>query len=296
MKTLVSILFCLIAVTGVLLIAETQVQATTMTYTAPGMVVGVGDQGILSGPYDLTSYDSFILKATLDLTGLNDDYHTIFKLGVHDTATSENLMLEDGHGVWLATDHQWWNPGDFDPDPIGSPSLDIDDKLILQRDSLNWNDESAYNLPGMPPIPGDNHNIWFDRDGVDQWQDDNPLSIDGANYNTLGIYYIELHIVATSNTVGTAYLKVNGLWQGFETDIPKDWTTMEMSPAGMTFTGDMTNMQVFFGVKGWAYDGDPDYTNPDNTSTVQVVPEPATILLLGAGLAGVGLLRRRFKN
>jgi hypothetical protein len=26
------------------------------------------------------------------------------------------------------------------------------------------------------------------------------------------------------------------------------------------------------------------------------VPEPSTILLLGAGLAGVGLLRRRFKN
>jgi hypothetical protein len=44
-------------------------------------------------------------------------------------------------------------------------------------------------------------------------------------------------------------MTVNGLDQGFETD--GDWTTMELTPAGMTFTGDMTQMQVFYGLYGY---------------------------------------------
>lgn len=282
MKKSISMMSCLIAAASLIIIAGAPQRAETYTYTVPGMTVGVGAQGILSGPYDLTTGE-FVVKATLNLNALNDTYHTIFKLGVHDTGTSENLMLGAGHGVWLATDHQWWKPGDFTPEPSVQ---DLDDKLILARQSDWPNDETAYNLPGVPPNAYDNHNIWFDRDG--------PASSTG------GIYNIELHLLATSNTTGTAYLMVNGLWQGFETDVPKDWSDMEMTPAGMTFTGDMTKMQVFYGVKGWAYDGDKNYTNPVNTSTVTVVgppvPIPAAFWLLGSGLVGLIGIRRRLRK
>ena len=44
-------------------------------------------------------------------------------------------------------------------------------------------------------------------------------------------------------------MTINGLNQGFETD--GDWNTMELTPAGMTFTGDMTQMQVFYGLYGY---------------------------------------------
>jgi hypothetical protein len=44
-------------------------------------------------------------------------------------------------------------------------------------------------------------------------------------------------------------MEINTLDQGFETD--GNWSTIELTPAGMTFTGDMTKMQVFYGLYGY---------------------------------------------
>jgi hypothetical protein len=145
-------------------------------------------------------------------------------------------------GVWLATDYDW-NAYTFDPNPI----QDIDDKLILQK--VSGQDEGAYDLPATPPNKWANHRIWFDRDGVDQWQAQNPLAVDGGTFNTDGIYNIEITLCATSDTTGTAYMTINGLDQGFETD--GNWQTMELSPAGMTWTGDMKNLFVFYWLYGY---------------------------------------------
>lgn len=187
------------------------------------------------------------IKVTVDLTGMQDiaGAHAWSEFGVRQVG-SDNFNPAAGRGVWLATDYDW-AVGTFDPDPVGAPTLDMDDKLILQK--AGGHGEGDYNLPSTPPAPGNNHRVWFDRDGVDQWQALSPLAVNGGTYNTNGVYEIELSLDGTSATDGNAYMKINTLNQGFEVD--GNWNTMELTPAGMTFTGDMAQMQVFYGLYGY---------------------------------------------
>jgi len=201
--------------------------------------------------WDLTKGDMYII-VTVDLTGMVDDFgggaHAWSQLGIRTVGYGDfnPTWLAEGAGVWLCTDYDW-TVNTFDPDPPGSPILDLDDKLILQKGG--GLDENSYDLPSTPPNAYANHRIWFDRDGVDPWQAQNPLAVDGGTYNTGGIYQIVIRLHATDATHGVAYMTINGLDQGFETD--GDWNTMELTPAGMTFTGDMTQMQVFYGIYGY---------------------------------------------
>jgi len=230
------------------------------------------------------------ISFTLDLTGLDDSAgaHAWSEFGIREVGYGNfnPTFGSEGAGVWLATDYDW-TANTFDPDPPGSPTLDLDDKLILQK--AGGNGEGDYNLPGIPPVPGNNHRIWFDRDGVDPWQAMNPLAVDGGTYNTGGTYDIVMTLHATSALAGEAYMTINGLNQGFETN--SDWTTMELTPAGMTFTGDMTQMQVFHGLYG--YGATHSVAFEDITVEGYVIPEPSTMILLGTGLIGLFALGRK---
>jgi hypothetical protein len=209
------------------------------------------DDVILSGGFqaghfpewwDLTAGD-IVISFTYDANGLVDDAgaHAWAELGVRSPCYGDfnPTWMVEGAGVWLATDYDW-TVNTFAPDPAGLPTLDLDDKLILQKGGGQG--EGAYDLPSPPPNPGANHRVWWDRDGVDPWQ--NP-----ATANTGGIYEIIITLHATSDTAGTAYMNIRGLYQGFETD--GNWNTIELTPAGMTFTGDMKHLQVFYGLYGY---------------------------------------------
>jgi hypothetical protein len=184
-----------------------------------------------------------VISFTYNANGLVDDAgcHAWAEIGIRAVGYGDfnPTWMSEGAGVWLATDYDW-TANTFDPDPPGSPTLDLDDKLILQKGG--GMDESAYNLPSTPPNPWANHRVWWDRDGVDPWQ--NP-----ATANTGGIYQIVISLHATSDTTGEAFMTIRGLDQGFETD--GNWNTIELTPAGMTFTGDMKHMQVFYGLYGY---------------------------------------------
>jgi len=102
-----------------------------------------------------------------DANGLVDDFgggaHVWAEMGARQVGYGDfnPTWQVEGAGVWLATDYHG-AANTFDPDPPGSPTQDIDDKLILQKGG--GMDEGAYNLPSAPPNPWANHAVWFDRD------------------------------------------------------------------------------------------------------------------------------------
>jgi hypothetical protein len=247
-KTIAVIIACSLIALMAALIMPAFVQATGGTTIQYGNVTLTGgyQAGNYTDVWDLTEGD-LVLTSTVDLNGMKDlsGTHAWSELGLRNVGAG-NFNPVTGSGVWLATDYDY-TAGTFAPDPVGAPTLDMDDKLILQR--TGGHGEGDYNLPSVPAAPGNNHNFWFDRDGVDQWQALNPLAVNGGNYNTQGKYLVEITMHADNDGSGTAYMKINGLNQGFETD--GNWNTMELSPAGMTFTGDMTHMQVFYGLYGY---------------------------------------------
>jgi len=252
--------------------------------------------------WDLTA-DDLVLSFTYNATGLVDDSgaHAWGELGVRSPCYGDfnPTWMAEGAGVWLATDYEW-SVNTFDPDPVGYPSLDLDDKLILQKGGGQG--EGAYNLPSTPPAPGNNHRVWFDRDGVDQWQALSPLAVNGGTYNTQGRYQVVITLHAINDTEGTAYMTINGLNQGFETD--GNWNTMELSPAGMTFTGDMKHLQVFYGMYGYgathtvvfediAVEGElGELPGPCGKATIDIKPGsyPNSINLKSKGVVPVAVL------
>ena len=247
-KSIAVIIACSLVALMAAMIMPAFAQATAGTTIQYGnMTLSGGYQaGNYTDVWDLTKGD-LVLTSTVDLNGMKDlsGTHAWSELGLRNVGAG-NFNPVAGSGVWLATDYDY-TVGTFAPDPIGAPTLDMDDKLILQK--AGGHGEGDYNLPGVPPAPGNNHNFWFDRDGVDQWQAQSKLAVDGGNYNTQGRYYVVMTLHADSATSGTAFMTINGLNQGFEVD--GNWDTMELSPAGMTFTGDMTHMQVFYGLYGY---------------------------------------------
>lgn len=208
--------------------------------------------GHFSQVWDITSCD-IIISFTVDMTGMVDDSggdaHAWSEFGVRAVGYGDfnPTWQDEGAGVWLASDYDW-STNTFDPDPPGAPTLDLDDKFILQKGGGNG--EGDYNLPSTPPNPGANHAVWFDRDGVDQWQALMWGAIDGVTYNTGGTYEIVITLHASGANSGTAYMTINGRDQGF---YDPNWHSgvADLMPAGMTFTGDMEKMQVFYGLYGY---------------------------------------------
>lgn len=225
--------------------------------------------GNFSDIWDLTKSD-IVVTFTYDANGLVDDFggnaHAWAQLGVRAVGYSNFNPTWDveGAGVWLATDYDW-AANTFDPDPVESPTLDMDDKLILQK--AGGHGEGDYNLPSTPPAPNANHRIWWDRDGVDPYQN-------GETANTGGIYNIVLTLHANDENSGTAYMSIRGLDQGFETD--GNWNTIELTPAGMTFTGDMKHMQIFYGLYGDGATHNAAFKNIAVTGSIVETAQPTT--------------------
>jgi hypothetical protein len=236
----------------VLVLGTTPVLASSTMHYGDVTLSGGFQSGHFPEYWDLTAGD-LTVSFTVDLNGMVDDLgenaHAWAQLGVRSPGYNDYspTWMSGGAGVWLATDYHWL-ADTFSEDPPGAPTLDLDDKLILQKGG--GLDEGDYDLHSVPANPWANHAVWFDRDDVDEWQAEMWGAMNGVTYNTEGTYDIVLSLHATGDTTGEAHLTVNGVPQGF---YDPEWHPgpPDLMDAGMTFTGDMRNLQVFYGLKGF---------------------------------------------
>jgi hypothetical protein len=199
--------------------------------------------------WDLTKCDMEI-RFTIDLSDVSDDMnefgyvaHVWSQLGVRGPGypNFDPTWGTEGAGVWMKADYNYSADG-LEPAP---DRPDYDDFLLLQRGG--GNDAGYYNLPVPPPNQWSNYGFWFDRDGVGPVYAGLYGYIDGVTYNTAGGYQVTITLHAEDAVSGTAYMTVNGISQGFYEAGWKNHAP-EISPAGMTFTADMTQLQVFYGI------------------------------------------------
>jgi len=154
-----------------------------------------------------------------------------------------------GSGAWA------WMSSGAPAAATTDPHLnDIDDKLHLGS-MPNKGDESNYDVlfphrvVEVPiGVPRNNYGIWFDRDGIGKGQEKLWGAIDGATYNTDGIYQVVLTYHAISPDLGTVFAAVNDVQSGFYVE----WrnTRPDYFPVGMSFSGDLSRIKVFASLWG----------------------------------------------
>lgn len=252
----------LLFLTGLLVIASTKLAYATTTINYGNRTFTTAfDTTNWNEVWDLTKGD-----LTLDYT---IDQSQMGKPGVWDNVWTEVGLRTEGASNWnpgLWATYQgscggWMasGVGDVTPSPGG---LSLHDKFDLQ--ATGGHGEGDYDLlnpngPVQVPLigSGNNYGIWFDRDTLDPWQSVAPGAVDGGTFNTLGIYHVVITYHELNPGLGSMFATINGISAGFYAS-PPDWIfPPDYYPAGLSFKGNMSRMQVFAGI--WAPDATYGY-------------------------------------
>jgi hypothetical protein len=251
--------------------------------------------------WDLTQCD-LVLSFTLDMTSMTPpamDTTAWTSVGLRGPAWG--WIAAGGPKAFLDTE----NDVDYTGDGIPDPMLDLDDKLNLlasdpdgtQRwDELSYDATSPDTILPEPFGSYDSYGIWFDRDGICPCHANAWGSVDGGNYNTMGMYQVEVLYHAIGPDQGTMFARVNDLGTGFYTDwedlffplimfnrplvplptsnqpqmashIPPKYHSdapPEYYPAGKSFTGDLTQVEAY----AWWSAPDASYGNVQLTDVM----------------------------
>lgn len=265
------IVLCLAVATPVWATATDDVYYGSLTLYAPDQSTNWPDV------WDLTQ-GPLTLSYTLDMTGLRQppppgdpaagEYswyyvnHTAWvevglrTVGASNFSPGPTNLYQGYSGGWMISDPDayvgYWMDGVLIHDR--PDTLDLDDNHNLQ--ASGGRDHRDYDVLGANPtsvVPAfgthDTYGFWFDRDGIDPYQAGLWGQVNGATYNTGGIYDISITYRAVSDGLGTMIATINGVPQGIYTGGWND-ATPELYPAGLSFKGDMRRLQVFAGLRG----------------------------------------------
>ncbi|MFH1648874.1 MAG: hypothetical protein ABIA11_04090 [Patescibacteria group bacterium] len=212
------------------------------------------------------AYTKDYLSQTLNDWG-KGHFQDVWNLTTCDLTLSYTIdMSSIANAGWAVTEAGLREVGgdDIDPNDVGGWMQSNYISSVPNLSSQNNNDmhmlskhgwlyqtydvENPYTLI-TPYWSGNNYGFWFDRDGVDIWQAALWGASDGNTYNTGGVYDIEIDYHAIDSEIGTMFATINGVPQGLYIGGWKD-AQPKFYPAGRSFDGDMTQMQVFYGRGG----------------------------------------------
>ena len=239
--------------------------------TALGETMHLGDFSFSPGfssshfdtVYDLTQVD-LTISYQIDLsetTKVGPDLGPFVEVGLREVGAADLNpgvfgVQPGGKGGWMIS-----AVGDL---ATSDTAFEVDDKHNLQ--SAGDLDETRYDAIDRSTITapfgllGTSTGILFDRDGVG-------FGEDSQFANTRGLYSIEVDFHAINSQQATMFATVNGLTQGFAPGV-----NGSINPAGASFTGDMTQMQVFLGAI--MDDGTGIIRVNDLTVTTRPIPVP----------------------
>jgi hypothetical protein len=221
--------------------------------------------------WDLTKGD-LTLTYSVDLSAVGQPaaYATSYtEVGIRQTG-SDNFnpgpynIYQGGEGGWMTS-----LVGNLTPSPGTLSLMDKHNLAASGERSEGDYDATAPGTIGSKIGAKVTYGIWFDRDTVDSYQATYWGSSDGKTYNTRGKYDIVITYHAVDATMGTMFATVNGIKTGFYSSGWKN-AEPETYPRGLSFKGDMTDMQVFAGL--WAPSG---VTGAVAVEHIVVVGQPA---------------------
>jgi hypothetical protein len=279
---------------AVCVVAATLTMAGTAT---ADVTLNAWNKVVTPGTYNLGQGD-ITASLTLDFTNIPVGWN-VFQFGL-----AAQGQTNWDTGVWL----QVRPHGSASTVSGGYDVFDMNEHILLQRrknPASDWptTEEPAYDAtnPTSPVVQtpfGTTRNVgfYYDRGAVtDPVQQGLFGWSDGGNYNTGGIYHIDLVFKQVSDTQGVVFATINGVSQGiYASTSPNYGLEPDYYPAGLSFTtadlgGSFSDLKVWFGQAG----AGGGYSVVSN---VEVVPEPATMALLGLGLATLVARRAQRKR
>ena len=196
-------------------------------------------KGNFTDLWDLTQCD-LTLTYTINMSGIANPGWSLTEVGLHEVGAPN--MDPNYQGGWMLSRYAY-NLNDEN-------KRDNDDYHVLMKHG--WLEEYYDVVPPQTFIDPMtvwqyiNHGFWFDRDGVDPWQQTYWGYIYGVTYSTGGVYDIVIAYHAIDEATGTMFATVNGEQQGFYLNGWKN-APPEKIPVGRSFVGDLAQMQVFYG-------------------------------------------------
>ena len=233
-KLFIAILITCISVL-VIFTGTSFIYAGTVTKNYGDVTLNNWGSGNFSDIWDLTQ-DDLVLSYTINMSNITTPGWAVTEVGLRQVG-APNLDPNE-MGGWMQSNYQFGGSN--------NALRNNNDMHLLSKHGWLY---QTYDATGpetlvTPYWSGNNHGFWFDRDGVDEWQDD--LWGAAGTYNTGGIYNIVISYRAIDATTGTMFATINGVQQGLYTGGWKD-AQPEFYPAGRSFTGNMADMQVFYG-------------------------------------------------